>query len=133
MLSEAFLGADVSEGVHHGDGVGADHGLGIDGEDVDVVVVLDEVGSGHDLPGFVEGDLGQQVAVSGARLRSFLVHQGLGQDHGRGGVLLLVHDVVVHRRAQDPAFVQEPGFLDLADLVGCLDHVWRSRDLVEVG
>lgn len=53
VLVEAGFVADGAERSLHGYRVGADKGFGGDGEEVDGVVLLDEVGSGHELAGFM--------------------------------------------------------------------------------
>lgn len=86
MGFKARLLADLPERTLHRDRVGSDHGSRVDGEDVDVIVALDEIGSGHDLTCFMQQNLRQNVTafgVVGFIHRLLSLHQGLGQNHRR--------------------------------------------------
>jgi hypothetical protein len=57
-LVEARLRANVVESTLHGNAVGTDPGVAVNGKDGEVVVLADEVGSRHDVAGLVEGKFG---------------------------------------------------------------------------
>ena len=56
MFLESLFGADTAESLLHGYRVGADHCFRGDGEEIHVIVLLDEICARHNLPGLVEGD-----------------------------------------------------------------------------
>lgn len=67
----------------------------VDGEDGEVVVLADEVGARHDVPGAVEGDRGHDVAgfwvVVCVHFVVALI-EGVGEDHGCGLGVSLAFD-----------------------------------------
>ena len=132
MLRKPGRRAHLPERVLHRHRIRAHHAPRVDGEDVDVVVRLDEVRPRHDLARQMQRHLRQAGAVLG------IVRRGQGdevrREHQRGGaVFLLVHHVVVHLRAEHPALVKEPARLARADLRARDEHVGGFGDAVQEG
>lgn len=73
QLAVDFLVDDVTESIHHRDTVGSNPGLGINREDVVVIILLYKIGTRHDLSCYVQWERWKFVAGFGIVALSILL------------------------------------------------------------